>query len=123
MRAFALAGLALVAVGCRTSVEPTDYATDCTVDADCVVAIVGDLCAPCLPATFTPALRTNAEACAPAINGALSARDSARYAADYAAIQQGCFHGGIQRCSLICRLPIEAFCNEGRCDWRNVPER
>jgi hypothetical protein len=109
--------LLLLFAACRTTVSPTDYATDCTVDADCVVAIVGDLCQPCLPDTFSPASRT--EGCGNGVNGAIHARDAARYAADYAAIRRACLQG-LQACPAICAAPAEAHCDRGTCQRREV---
>jgi hypothetical protein len=117
MRSFPLS-LLLLAAGCRTTVAPTDYSTDCTADTDCVVAIVGDLCEPCLPDTFSPALRT--EGCGNGVNGAINARDAARYAADFSAIRRACLLP-TRACPGICAAPVEAYCERGTCERRDAP--
>lgn len=98
---------------CRTTLEPSDYARECSVDSDCVAVAVGNLCAPCASPQFTP---SRVSTCSGA-NSAINLREVARYNADYKAVRGACLPD-LTACPAACPPSKEAFCSSGTCALR-----
>lgn len=108
----------LLLVGCRTTIDQNDYDRQCRVDADCVLAIAGNLCQPCVAPSFTPVRESQCNGG----NLAINVSESSRYSADYKAIKGAC-GPDFTFCPAACAPPVEAFCNSGTCMIRSAPLR
>lgn len=93
--AFAILVLGALLSGCDTSVDVTDYDQSCSVDADCVVVLVGSLCS-----------------CACTYD-AIAQRDLGQYQEDATAANDNCSTN--DTCFAPCEPPGPAACTGGKC--------
>ncbi|MBL8923473.1 MAG: hypothetical protein JNJ54_31760 [Myxococcaceae bacterium] len=101
-----LLSLLLLASACGTpTLVETDYAKNCSVDADCVAVYIGPLC----------------QVCGGCANTAINVADKAKRDADAASAARSCPpRFGPQPACAPCRQPAAA-CTSGTCVLKELP--
>ncbi len=84
-----------ILVSACSTIDVTDYDQSCSVDTDCTVVLVGNLCS-----------------CA-CTYGAIAQREGAQYAEDATAANDNCTTP--ETCAAACEPPGPAACTAGKC--------